>query len=199
MKSSARADQCPPPDMPEYAFTGRSNVGKSSLINMLAGSRKLAKTSSTPGKTQLINHFIIDGRWYLVDLPGYGYAKTSKKLRKEFSVLINKYIELRPNLVCLFVLIDSRHAPLASDMSFIRWLGVNKVPFVLVFTKCDKISAGKLEKNLNIYFKTLKKEWESIPTSFCSSALKQTGAQEILDFIDDTNARLRQDNEGYNS
>lgn len=190
IKSSARADQCPPPDFPEYAFTGRSNVGKSSLINMLTGKRKLAKTSSTPGKTQLINHFLINSSWYLVDLPGYGYAKASKTLRKQFSSLIDKYIATRPNLVCLFVLIDSRHPPLSSDISFIRWLGENSVPFVLVFTKCDKLSAGKLDKNVDHYLGELKKEWENLPAHFCTSAIRPGGGADILEFIDNTNAGL---------
>ena len=190
IKSSARADQCPPPDFPEYAFTGRSNVGKSSLINMLSGKRKLAKTSSTPGKTQLINHFLINNSWYLVDLPGYGYAKTSRTLRKQFSSLIDKYIATRPNLVCLFVLIDSRHPPLSSDISFIRWLGENSVPFVLVFTKCDKLSAGKLDKNVNYYLNELRKEWENLPAHFCTSAIRSGGGTDILEFIDNTNAGL---------
>jgi GTP-binding protein len=193
IKSSARADQCPPSDLPEYAFTGRSNVGKSSLINMLAGNRKLAKTSSTPGKTQLINHFLINDSWYLVDLPGYGYAKTSKELRSRFAMLISKYIGHRQNLVCLFLLIDSRHPPLLPDLEFIRWLGENRVPFVLVFTKCDKLSAGKLDKNLDIYLKELKKEWETLPAYFRTSAKTQMGGGEILDFINGTNERLMSD------
>jgi GTP-binding protein len=190
VKSSARADQCPPPDFPEYAFIGRSNVGKSSVINMLAGNRKLAKTSSTPGKTRLINHFLINNQWYLVDLPGFGYAKASRTLRKDFSILISKYIENRQTLVCLFMLVDSRHPPLDSDMAFIRWLGENQVPFVLLFTKCDKLSSGKLDKNLNLYLKTLKTQWETIPEYFLTSAVKQTGKEEILGFIDQTNANL---------
>ncbi len=190
VKSSARADQCPPPEFPEYAFTGRSNVGKSSVLNMLTGKRKLAKTSSTPGKTQLINHFLINNSWYLADLPGYGYAKASRKMRKEFSTLIMKYIENRKNLVCLFVLVDSRHAPLTSDMNFIRWLGENLVPFVILFTKCDKLPAIKLEKNINVYLGVLKQEWENLPQYFCTSALKQTGKDQVLDFINETNAGL---------
>ncbi len=191
IKSAARTDQCPPPEFPEYAFVGRSNVGKSSVINMLAGKRKLAKTSSAPGKTRLINHFLINRQWFLVDLPGYGYAKTSRKMRKELGLLITKYIEGRPNLVCLFLLIDSRHSPLPSDMAFIRWLGENRVPFALVFTKCDKLPAGKLEKNINIYLSALEQEWETLPMYFCTSVLKQKGKDEILDFIGKTNAELK--------
>ncbi len=191
VKSSASADQCPSADFPEYAFTGRSNVGKSSLINMLAGSKKMAKTSSTPGKTRLINHFLINEQWYLVDLPGYGYARAPKKLRKEISSLISNYINTRKNLICLFLLIDSRHAPLSSDLSFIESLGKNQVAFVLVFTKCDKLSSNQLESNLNSYFNHLKKSWETLPTYFCTSSLKQTGKEEILDFINKTNAGLK--------
>jgi GTP-binding protein len=190
VKSSARADQCPPPDFPEYAFIGRSNVGKSSIINMLAGNRKLAKTSSTPGKTRLINHFLINNEWYLVDLPGYGYARASRQIRKELSTLISKYIELRKNLICLFLLIDSRHPPLSSDLEFIQWLGKNQVPFVLLFTKCDKLTARKRDKNLDIYLSALKEQWETLPQYFLTSALEQTGKEAILDFIGRTNAGL---------
>lgn len=193
VKSSARADQCPPPDYPEYAFIGRSNVGKSSVINMLAGNKNLAKTSSTPGKTRLINHFLINNRWYLVDLPGYGYAKASRKFRKEFGLLINKYIETRKNLICLFLLVDSRHTPLVSDLAFIRWLGENQVPFVLLFTKCDKLSSGKMDKNLNHYLGVLKKDWETLPPYFCTSAVKQTGKPGVLKFIEETNSKLGPD------
>jgi GTP-binding protein len=190
VKSSARVDQCPPPEFPEYAFIGRSNVGKSSVINMLTGNRKLAKTSSTPGKTRLINHFLINNQWYLVDLPGFGYAKASRKLRKEFGLLISKYIEMRKNLICLFMLVDSRHPPLDPDMAFIRMLGENQVPFVLLFTKCDKLSSGKRDSNLNIYLNTLRKEWENLPRYFLTSAVSQTGRDEILDYINQTNANL---------
>jgi GTP-binding protein len=190
VKSSAKADQCPPPDFPEYAFTGRSNVGKSSVINMLTGKKKLAKISSTPGKTRLINHFLINNQWYLVDLPGYGYARASQKMRKEFSTLISRYIENRQNLVCLFLLIDSRHPPLSSDISFMRSLGENQIPFMLVFTKCDKLSALRLEKNLNGYLNHLKEDWETVPGYFRTSALTQTGKDDILEFINETNAKL---------
>ncbi len=190
IKSSARADQCPAADRPEYAFIGRSNVGKSSLINMLAGSKKLAKTSSTPGKTRLINHFLINNQWYLVDLPGYGYARAPKKLRKGINNLINQYIAVRKNLICLFLLIDSRHPPIDSDLSFIQSLGENQVPFVFVFTKCDKLSSNQLDSNLNSYFRELRKSWGKLPVYFCTSALKQTGKDEILDFISKTNVEL---------
>lgn len=191
VKSSARADQCPPADLPEYAFIGRSNVGKSTLINMLAGTKKLAKTSSTPGKTRLINHFLINEGWYLVDLPGYGYARVPREQRKSMGNLISKYIDLRKNLACLFVLIDSRHAPLAADLDFINTMGENGVPFVLVFTKCDKLSGNKLESNLNSYFKQLKKNWETMPTYFCTSALQKKGKYEILGFIENTNSEIK--------
>jgi GTP-binding protein len=190
VKSSARADQCPPPEFPEYAFIGRSNVGKSSVINMLTGNRKLAKTSSTPGKTRLINHFLINNQWYLVDLPGFGYAKASRKLRKEFGLLISKYIEMRKNLVCLFMLVDSRHPPLDLDMAFIRLLGENQVPFVILFTKCDKLSSGKRDSNLNIYLNTLKKEWDNLPGYFMTSAVSQAGKDEILEYINQVNESL---------
>lgn len=157
---------------------------------MLAGNRKLAKTSSTPGKTRLINHFLINNEWYIADLPGYGYAKISQKMRKEFIRLTGRYIETRENLICLFLLIDSRHNPIQSDLSFINFLGENKVPFMLVFTKCDKLSAGKLDRNLNIYLKQLGKSWEKLPGYFCTSTLKQTGREQILDFIESANAEF---------
>ena len=191
IKSSANANHCPSPDFPEYAFTGRSNVGKSSLINFLTGKRNLAKTSSTPGKTRLINHFLINNKWYLVDLPGYGYARVPKKMRSGLGHLISQYIETRINLICLFLLIDSRHAPLSSDISFINLLGENQVPFMLVFTKCDKLSGGQLDRNLNVYFNRLKKDWETLPGYFCTSALKQTGKDDILSFISRTNAEMK--------
>ena len=191
MKSSPEVGQCPSSGLPEYAFTGRSNVGKSSLINMLAGNRKLAKTSSTPGKTRLINHFLINTEWYLADLPGYGYARASQKMRRDLGRLVGRYIKTRKNLVSLFLLIDSRHKPLAADISFIHFLGENRVPFVLVFTKCDKLSANLLERNLDIYFNRLRKTWEKLPPHFCTSAKNQTGRDEILDFIDKTNAEVK--------
>ena len=190
VKSSAKADQCPPPDFPEYAFIGRSNVGKSSVINMLTGKKKLAKTSSTPGKTRLINHFLINKQWYLVDLPGYGYARAPEKMRREFSLLISHYIEGRSNLVCMFLLIDIRHSPLPTDMEFMESLGVKGVPFVIVFTKCDKLSATQLQKNQGAYLDHLKKTWETLPPHFSTSALKLTGKDEILEFIDQTNAKI---------
>lgn len=182
--SNSDVKKCPEPDKPEYAFIGRSNVGKSSLINMLTGKKRLAKTSSTPGKTQLINHFLIDERWYLVDLPGYGYAKVSKKHKDKFQTYIVDYILKRKNLYCLFVLIDSRHEPQQIDMEFIGWLGEKEVPFALVFTKTDKLSRTKLAGNLAVYEKKMLKDWAELPPLLISSAEKGTGKGEILSFIE---------------
>ncbi len=190
IKSSPDVKSCPVHDLPEYAFTGRSNVGKSSLINYLTGKKNLAKTSSTPGKTRLINHFLINDKWYLVDLPGYGFAKISKKMRSEVGKLIQQYIENRDNLTCLFLLIDSRHKPILSDIQLINKLGTMQVPFKLVFTKCDKLSDAQLDRNLKIYFDRLKKDWEKLPGYFCTSVLKQFGRDEILIFISTTNNEL---------
>ena len=185
--SNKEISKLPKDNKPEYAFIGRSNVGKSSLINMLTGKKKLAKTSGTPGKTRLINHFLINEEWYVVDLPGYGYAQVSKTSRKEFSSFVHEYLLTRSKLMCVFVLIDSRHEPLKNDMEFISWLGENEVPFVLVFTKSDKISANKLEHNVSMYRKILKKYWEELPPVFLSSAIDGTGRDQILDFIANTN------------
>lgn len=189
--SSPSLAACPKTDLPEFAFTGRSNVGKSSLINMLAGRKGLAKISSTPGKTRLINHFLFNESWYLVDLPGYGYAKTSKDNRKMFSGLITDYIGGRKSLVCLFLLIDIRHKPLKNDVAFINWLGSNAVPFAIVFTKADKLSSSKLKSNLNQYQKELSLTWESLPAYFVSSSVTQFGKEEILTFIGDTLTSLK--------
>lgn len=188
--SNTNVQKCPPPDLPEYAFIGRSNVGKSSLINMLVNKKKLAKTSGKPGKTQLINHFLVNNNWYLVDLPGYGYAKSSKTERAKWSKMIKNYILKRENLMCLFVLIDSRHEAQKIDLEFITFLGENAIPFVLVFTKSDKNSGSQLDKNLSTYKKVLKKTWEELPPIFVSSAEKKTGRDEILDFIDDVNKKF---------
>ncbi|MFT3740777.1 MAG: ribosome biogenesis GTP-binding protein YihA/YsxC [Breznakibacter sp.] len=182
--SNSKASQCPSPNMPEYAFIGRSNVGKSSLINMLCNNRSLAKVSGTPGKTQLINHFAIDRTWYLVDLPGYGYAKVSKSLRSGFASIITSYLETRPNIVNLFVLVDLRLEPQKIDLEFMRWLGKKQIPFSLIFTKADKLKPSELESNLLHYKETLLAEWEELPHAIVSSAEKRTGRQEILDFID---------------
>ncbi len=190
IKSSADAKDCPDCSVPEYAFTGRSNIGKSSLINMLTNRKNLAKASSAPGKTRLINHFLINDSWYLVDLPGYGYAKTSKKERKGFGKLIEQYLKEAANMVCLFLLIDSRHSPQPADVAFIQWLGVNQVPFVIVFTKIDKLSSQQLNKNVSRYREELHKTWETLPKIFYTSSIKRKGAEDILDFIDKTNKTL---------
>jgi GTP-binding protein len=184
--SSATYKQCPEPVKPELAFIGRSNVGKSSLINMITGQQKLAKISATPGKTQLINHFEITSsdkkKWYMVDLPGYGYAKRSQSARNNWENMIESYIRKRENLVNLFVLIDSRHEPQAVDLAFIQKLGEWQVPFALVFTKTDK--------NVNLFLQTLEKDWEEPPMFFLTSAIKKTGRKEILGFISDLNGRF---------
>jgi GTP-binding protein len=187
----------PRPDRPEYAFIGRSNVGKSSLINMLCNNKKLAKISSTPGKTQLINHFEIVSavketgkktNWYLVDLPGYGYAATvSQKQRKSWSKMIEDYIRKRENLCCLFVLVDSRHQPQASDLAFINHLGEWQIPFAIVFTKTDKNKPAETEKHTQAFLKALSEKWETLPKYFITSALTKTGRNEMLRFISDIN------------
>ncbi|MBM3915088.1 MAG: YihA family ribosome biogenesis GTP-binding protein [Sphingomonadales bacterium] len=183
--SSATHKQCPPADRPEYAFIGRSNVGKSSLINMLTAQQRLAKTSATPGKTQLINHFEVVGtdkkKWYLVDLPGYGYAATvSQKARNNWGNMIESYIRKRENLVSLFVLIDSRHLPQAIDLEFIRQLGEWKVPFSIIFTKTDKNKPGATIRNVETFKKALLQEWQSLPPLFLTSAVKKEGREELL-------------------
>ena len=189
--SNARVDQCPPTKLPEYAFIGRSNVGKSSLINMLAGKNKLAKTSATPGKTLLINHFIINNEWYLVDLPGYGYAKRSKKDIDKLTQIISSYILRREQLINLFLLIDCRHEPQKIDMEFMEWLGENSVPFSIVFTKADKIGKVKLQSNIAAYLKALENQWEELPPYFVSSSENKTGREEILNYIEQINASLK--------
>ncbi|MFO7655630.1 MAG: ribosome biogenesis GTP-binding protein YihA/YsxC [Bacteroidales bacterium] len=183
IKSCSKPEACPETDKPEFAFVGRSNVGKSSLLNMLANNRKLAKTSSTPGKTRLINYFLINDAWLLVDLPGYGYARTGKSERKGFLSLIKGYLLKRQNLYCLFVLIDCRHKPLASDLEFIEWLGVNRVPFVICFTKTDKLSSYALTKNTEIYKAELNKTWDMLPEMFFASVPECSGRDELLGFI----------------
>lgn len=190
--SSARIDQCPNSNLPEYAFIGRSNVGKSSLINMLTGKGKLAKTSATPGKTILINHFVINGEWYLVDLPGYGYAKRSKKDTEKFEHMITTYILDREQMTNLFLLIDVRHEPQQIDMEFMEWLGENGVPFSIVFTKADKVSKAKLTGNVMHYLTELKKQWEELPPYFVTSSETKTGREEILNYIEEINKTLAQ-------
>lgn len=192
--SSPGYKQCPPADKPEYAFIGRSNVGKSSLINMLTGMKGLAKISATPGKTQLINHFEIISsdkkRWYLVDLPGYGYASVSQKARNNWENMIESYIRKRENLVCLFVLIDSRHEPQASDIDFINKLGEWQVPFALVFTKTDKNKPLATARNIQSVIDALAKTWETAPLYFVTSAVEKKGREEMLGYIKGLNNRL---------
>ncbi len=185
--SNSDVSRCPAPDRPEYAFIGRSNVGKSSLINMLTNQNKLAKTSSRPGKTQLINHFLINDEWYLVDLPGYGYAKVSKSVKSKFQKYIVDYIKKRENLYCLFVLIDSRLEPQKIDLEFITWLGENGVPFSLIFTKADKLKKNVLEENIEYYKSQLKQEWEELPFIIVSSSQTGLGKEEILSYIHSIN------------
>lgn len=189
--SNTDIDKCPKEGIPEYAFIGRSNVGKSSLINMLTGRKSLAKTSGKPGKTQLINHFKINDNWFLVDLPGYGYAKVSKKDRSIFAKFIYEYLEKRQNLICTFVLVDSRHEPQKIDMLFMEWLGKNQIPFVIVFTKIDKLSSSQLNKNMTKYKSEMLKTWEEIPQTFRSSAESGLGKAEILKFIEHTNTSVK--------
>lgn len=185
--SSPRVELCPPPEKPEYAFIGRSNVGKSSLINMLTGHSKLAKTSSSPGKTQMINHFDIDDRWYIVDLPGYGYAKVSQKQRASFKKMIGDYLMTRKNLMTVFVLIDNRLKPQQIDLDFLAELGEFQVPFNIVFTKADKITQRESSKNVKAFIEAMQEEWEFIPRSFTTSSVKFRGRKELLGYIDELN------------
>lgn len=185
--SNTDVRKCPAPDRPEYAFIGRSNVGKSSLINMLVGQNSLAKVSVRPGKTQLINHFIIDENWYLVDLPGYGYAKIAISVKEKFQKLISRYILERENLYCLFVLIDIRHDPQKIDVEFITWLGENHIPFAIIFTKADKLGKVSAAKNVAAYTEELKKIWEELPPILVSSSLDGTGREEIISYIENIN------------
>lgn len=184
VSSHGSVEKAPPPDKPEFAFIGRSNVGKSSLINMLTGKKGLAKTSSTPGKTQTINHFIINGKWYLVDLPGYGYAGVSREKRKGFGKMIEQYIFKRKNLYCLFILIDIRLEPQKIDLDFITWCGSKEIPICLVFTKADKLTKNQLNNNLRDYEGTLKKEWDELPSMVVTSATEKTGRDDLMLFIE---------------
>lgn len=188
--SNSDVAQCPDKNLPEYAFIGRSNVGKSSLINMLTGRKNLAKTSGRPGKTQLINHFLINDEWYLVDLPGYGYARVSKKAKKTFQKFITQYFEKRRQLVSAFVLIDIRHKPQKIDMDFMLWLGENGIPFSMIFTKADKLKASEIEKNITEYQRQMLEYWEELPVFFTTSSPKGTGKDEILDYIEQINNSL---------
>lgn len=190
--SNTDVRKCPATDVPEYAFIGRSNVGKSSLINMLTRRGGLAKTSQTPGKTLLINHFKInDGEWYIVDLPGYGYAARGKKQREEIDRLIKSYITGREQMTCLFVLIDVRHEPQKIDVEFLEWLGENGIPFAIIFTKADKLSKTAVERNVAAYKRVLLKSWEELPPVFITSSSTKQGREELLEFIGDINQRLK--------
>jgi GTP-binding protein len=191
VSSHADVKKSPPPDKPEFAFIGRSNVGKSSLINLMTNRKKLAKISSTPGKTQTINHFLINEHWYLVDLPGYGFAKTSQDKRYEFGQMIEQYILQRENLDCLFILIDSRLEPQKNDLAFIQWCGENEIPMALVFTKSDKLTKNELNQNMARYKKTLLTTWDELPPVFITSALEKKGHPELLTFIGETLAQKK--------
>jgi len=193
ISSHTNISQCPPADKPEYAFIGRSNVGKSSLINMLTGRNKLAKISQTPGKTQLINYFLINNLWYLVDLPGYGYAKVSKTSRVKWQKMIRSYLSKRQNLQCTFVLIDSRIPPQKIDIEFVNWLGEMFIPYVIVYTKIDKLKPLQLEQNVEKIQSSLLEHWEQLPRQFKSSSIKKTGRDEILEFIEGVNTNFDKD------
>ena len=188
--SNTNPAKCPDSTLPEYAFIGRSNVGKSSLINMLTGIKNLAMTSSKPGKTLLINHFLINEQWHLVDLPGYGYAKIGKDGREGLEAMIQSYISQRKQLINLFVLIDSRHEPQKIDLEFMEWLGKEGVPFSLIFTKIDKISKASIQLNINAYKEKLLETWEQLPPIFISSAEKGIGRDEIIEYIEQINSTL---------
>lgn len=191
--SNTNVAKCPKDILPEYAFIGRSNVGKSSLINMLTQRNNLAKTSGKPGKTQLINHFKINKNWFLVDLPGYGYAKVSKSQRKEFQKFIRDYFLKRKQLVCTFLLVDSRLSPQKIDLEFMRFLGENLIPFCIVFTKSDKLNDRKIDENISIYTQQiLEDNWESMPTYFVTSATSKYGKEELLNYIDELNKEVTQ-------
>ncbi len=186
--SNTDVSKCPKEQLPEYAFIGRSNVGKSSLINMITGKSKLAKTSGKPGKTQLINHFKVNDNWFLVDLPGYGYAQVSKSKRQTFQEFLKDYLLLRQQLICTFVLIDSRLEPQKIDLEFMEFLGENNIPFYIVFTKADKLKLSELNRNIRVYGKVMtKSSWESMPPHFVTSATVATGKEDLLNFIDDLN------------
>jgi GTP-binding protein len=190
--SNTKVELCPKGDLPEYAFIGRSNVGKSSLINMLTKRNKLAMTSATPGKTLLINHFLINKDWHLVDLPGYGYAARGKKQVEKIQKIIEDYILEREQLINLFVLIDIRHEAQKIDLEFIEWLGENGIPFSIIFTKADKLSAGKVKANVKAYMDELSKQWEELPPYFISSSESKMGREEILNYIESINKSLKE-------
>ena len=188
--SNSDVAKCPGGSLPEYAFIGRSNVGKSSLINMLMQRKNLAKTSGKPGKTQLINHFLINKNWHLVDLPGYGYARVSKKDKKTFQKFITQYFEKRKQLVLGFVLVDCRHEPQPIDLEFMQWLGENQIPFSIVFTKADKLKPNALKENIENYQKKMLESWESMPNYFITSSSKGYGREQLLDYIDAINREI---------
>lgn len=188
--SNQDVEKCPDTNLPEYAFIGRSNVGKSSLINMLTSRKSLAKTSGRPGKTQLINHFIINKNWYLVDLPGYGYARVSKKAKKTFQKFITAYFEKRKQLVSAFILVDIRHEPQPIDLDFMQWMGENQIPFSIIFTKADKLKPKVIEDHIDAYKKVLLETWEDVPNYFITSATKDIGKDELLNYIDEINNTL---------
>ena len=185
--SNSEIENLPAPNLPEYAFIGRSNVGKSSLINMLTKQKKLAKTSGTPGKTQLINHFLINDSWYLVDLPGYGFAKSSKRERNEWKRMINNYLISRENLLCTFILLDSRHTFQKLDLEFMTWMAIKGLPFALIFTKSDKLGQHQLALNIKHLKIQILEHWEELPPNFLTSAVKGFGSDEIVTFIENTN------------
>ncbi|WP_431133935.1 ribosome biogenesis GTP-binding protein YihA/YsxC [Psychroserpens mesophilus] len=188
--SNSDVDRCPKDLLPEYAFIGRSNVGKSSLINMLTNHKNLAKTSGRPGKTQLINHFLINKNWFLVDLPGYGYAKVSKTAKRKFQKFITNYFEKRRQLVSAFVLVDIRHEPQKIDLEFMEYLGISEIPFSIIFTKADKLKPKAIERNVEDYCKELLKTWEELPQHFVTSSSKAIGRDDVLQFIDATNHQI---------
>lgn len=189
--SNTDVKKCPAGIFPEYAFIGRSNVGKSSLINMLTARKGLAMTSATPGKTMLINHFLINKNWYIVDLPGYGYARRGQKGKDQIRTIIEDYILEREQMTNLFVLIDSRLEPQKIDLEFMEWLGENGIPFAIIFTKADKLKGGRLKMNINSYLRELRKQWEELPPYFISSSEDRTGRTEILDYIENINKNLK--------
>lgn len=188
--SNSDVAKCPKGPLPEYAFIGRSNVGKSSLINMLMQRKSLAKTSGRPGKTQLINHFLINKNWYLVDLPGYGYARVSKSSKKVFQKFITNYFEKRKQMVLAFVLVDCRHEPQPIDMEFMQWLGERGIPFHIIFTKADKLKPKALERNIGAYTEKMLESWEEMPVYFITSASNATGRDEVLNYIEELNTNL---------
>ena len=189
--SNQDVSKCPKNNFPEYAFIGRSNVGKSSLINMLTNQKKLAKTSGRPGKTQLINHFLINEQWYLVDLPGYGYARVSKSSKKTFQKFITSYFQQRKQLVSAFVLIDIRHEPQQIDLNFMQWLGEHQIPFSIIFTKSDKLKPKAIERNILHYQSVLSENWEELPQHFITSCTKFEGKEELLNYIDSINLSIK--------